>query len=522
MIDGCAIVLFGILCLAVLLAVAVAAALGADKKERKELLEDLDERRARLMREETAGDPGRAITEIWTELQGHFPYLKTPHVPDTEPATLIAAVKETLDAAASWGEMPGMDGVSVPALPEKERVKHVYVVGKSGSGKSTFLEHMVRLDMEAGRGLAVMGPEGELFRKRLLNMVPESRADEVIYFAPADPDNTLAINPLALESGDDAHRAAEDVTELLSRVFGDEGLGRMQVVLANAVGALVGREGATLWDVRRMLIDDAYRMQIAQDADPYVREFWLSTFPDFPRGSALPIVHRLDRFLRPKDLQCLLHPRSSFSIREAIDQGKLIFIDLFGLSEMNRRVIGGLLLSKFQHELMRREAGSAGTAFFALYTDEFQSFAGHAGATWRELLSRSRKYGVGLTVAHQYPAQLPQEVRQEIFGNVASMVSFRVGAKDANLLRHELLVPSEKGIGPLEAPKLLERSVGEAVMRLGGGHAVVVKTPPPFHAPMNQAANLIARSRARYGTTAPPVQPADLGETVAEPESFFE
>lgn len=512
-----------ILIVIVLGVVLVIVVLTSKEPERRQqrLLEEFERRQAKLA--EPTRDPRGAITEIWTELKGYFPYLETPRVPDTKAETLITAVKEVLDTHASWGTIPSLDGVAVPALPESERVKHLYVVGKSGSGKSTFLEHLVRHDMEAGRGIAVMGPEGELFRTRLLNMVPRDREDDVVYFAPADPDNTLVVNPLSVEPGDEPSRAAEDVTALLSRVFGDDGMGRMQVVLSNAVSALMGRSGATLWDVRRLLIDDAFRAQVAHDADPYVRDFWLSTFSEFPKGAALPIVHRLDRFLRPKDLQCLLYPQSSFSVREAIAESKIIFIDLFGLSEMNRRVIGGFLLSTFQYELMRREAGGADTRYFGLYTDEFQSFAGQAATTWRELLSRSRKYGVGLTLANQYPAQLPAEVRQEIFGNAGSIVSFKLGARDANLLRHELLVPGEKGLGPLAAPLLLERSVGEAVMRLGGGHAIVVGTPPPLSVPdALRAQRVIARSRDRYGTTAPPSYPADLTEIVEEPESFFE
>ena len=484
---------------------------------------ELTERRRGMEETKRARTPSpEAVTELWLELKGAFPYLETPTVTGTTVEELTDGMAAVIHNRPHYGEVLGMPSINAPALSERERVRHLYIVGKSGSGKSTFLEHLIRGDIDAGRGLAVMGPEGDLFRQRLLPLIPEERSSDVIYFAPGDSDNTLALNPLAIESGTDRSLAAEELATILGRVFGDEGVGRMQVVLSNALGALIGREGATLWDVRRLLTDDAFRYEVAQSADAYIRDFWLTTYPDFPKGAALPILHRLDRFLRPAQLECLLYPQSSFSLRKAIASGKIVFVDLFGLSETNRIVIGQVLLSMFQLELMRREVGGAATAPFFLYCDEFQSFAGTAEQTWRELLSRGRKYGVGLTLAHQYPAQLPQGVRQEIFGNVGSMVSFKLGARDAKVLRSELLVPSEKGLTPIPATDLLERNVGEAVMRLAGGHAVVVKTPPPVAIPSPRRANkIVFSSRALYGAWGKPER--FEGEAIPdEPESFFE
>src|SRR5206468_2982212 len=143
--------------------------------------------------------------------------------------------------------------------------------------------------------------------------------------------------------------------------------------------------------------------------DPYVREFWLDVYPRFPEGASLPILSRLDQFLRPQMIRkSLCRPLSSFSLREAIAGKKVILVDLSGLSEEAQVLFGEVILSKIQLELMRRERDKGGGEEFFLYCDEFQSFSGDSERVWRELLSRGRKYGLALTLANQYPGQLPQ------------------------------------------------------------------------------------------------------------------
>lgn len=308
------------------------------------------------------------------------------------------------------------------------------MVGKTGSGKTTFLEHLMLRDLQAGHGMGVMAPEGELFRGRLLPLIPPERRVDVIYFAPGDPACPVTFNPLQVEEGDDALRAAEDLFTIFRRVLSGDALGpRMQPILQNAFALLVGRPGATLWDVtvKRLLTDAAFRNRVVGTAeDPYIREFWETTFPRFAKGADLPLLSRLDHFLRPPAVRrSLCHPMSSFSIRQALLQKKILLLDLFGLSEETRALLGQMLLSKFQIELMRRELAGGSPPTFYLYCDEFQTFAGFAEGVWRELLSRGRKYGLALTLAHQFPAQLPGALQEEIFGNVNSMISFALGNK---------------------------------------------------------------------------------------------
>ena len=480
--------------------------------------------------EATTGDEAdaQAFTNYWVELTEHFPYLPTPEIKDTSAESIKEAIRDVLFSVPSLGMF--RESLPAPALPPEARRRHLYIVGKTGSGKTTYMEHLVARDLEDGHGVGVIGPEGELFRERLLALVPRERRHQVIYFAPGHAKNPLTFNPLYLEKDEDPVRAAEDLFTTFKRALGTDELGpRMQPILQNAFAALVGKQGVTLWDVKRLLEDVEWRERVVEESEPYTREFWLETYPRYPKGADLPIINRLDQFLRPPAMRrALCHPTSSFSIREALAQGQILFIDLFGLSEETRLLFGQMLLSKFQLELMRRELAGRKHRAFHLYADEFQSFAGVAEGTWRELLSRGRKYSLCLTLAHQYPAQLPTALQDEIFGNVNSIVSFALGSKDAQVVRREFLVKDTSGeeerIQAIAAPELLELPTGSAWAKLAGGRAIKLHLPPPLPAvgSAREVEELIRSSWTAYGKKEgekPPPRPAPEPE---EPESFLE
>ncbi len=452
------------------------------------------------------------LSGFFADVQRFFPF-----VSDAFQATLQTASNprdaflEALEATPSV--TLGWTHHGLPALlPLQERQKHLYVVGKTGSGKTTLLLNLIREDLRAGRGVGVFAPEAELFRDHVLPLVPKTRAGDVISFAPGHPENPLAFNPLEVAPGEDPGRAAEELFSIFKRAVGEEVLGvRMTPILGNAFAALVGREGATLVDVKRLLEDDGFRGEIAATtADPYLADFWRETYPSYPKGSHLPVVNRLDQFLRPMPVRrALTATRSSFSIREALAREKILLVDLSGLAPESRQLLGQMLLAKFQLELMRREAvPEEERRPFFLYADEFQTFAGVAEATWRDLFSRGRRYGLALTLAHQYPGQLPRGLQDEIFGNVASIVAFALGASDAEAIRKELLDLPEDGSEARPAPieSLVSQKPGEAIARLGsGGYALPLEAKAPVEkGDPEWGVEVRRRSWERYGTRAAP------------------
>lgn len=449
------------------------------------------ERRERARLEYEAREAERGKEQFLDDIDRYFPFVRGLFQERVDagqgPEDAFVGALEEIPAVRI-----GTTFFNLPALlPLAERRKHLYVVGKTGSGKTSLLLNLIKEDLEQGRGVGVIAPEAELFRDWLLPLVPEERARHVVYFAPGNPDNPLTFNPLAIEPGDDRGRAGGELFAIFKRAIGDEGLGaRMGPILGNAFAILTGRPGATLWDVKRLLEDSRFRSLVAADTeDPYLREFWLKTYESYPKGSHLPVINRLDQFLRPLPLRrALTHPTSSFSIRRVLAEGRILFFDLSGLAPDSMLLLGQMLLSKFQLELMRRESVPAEDRQpFYLFADEFQTFSGVAEGTWRELLSRGRRYGLALALANQYPGQLPQGLRDEIFGNVASMIALNLGSKDAQAVRGEFLdLPADGGPAQPVAPAaLVGLKIGQAVARLGGGaYALRVNCAPPLPQPL--------------------------------------
>ena len=383
----------------------------------------------------------------------------------------------------------GMARAALPAvLPFSERRKHLLILGKSGYGKSTIGLHLIQNDLDRGRGICILGSEVELFRDWLLPLVPSVRTKDVIYFRPSDPRCTLTWNPLSLYEGDDRALAAGELFAIFKRAIGETSIGaRSDAMLSSAFAVLVGRPGATLLSITRLLTDDQYRNEVVADLDdPYLSEFW-ARFSDYPANAIFPLTNRLNQFLRLPQLRAALcHPISSFSIRDALAGSQIMFLDVSGLDPDATMLTGQLLLSKFQIELMRREGiPEQDRASMHVYVDEFHVFAGAAEGTWRELLARGRRYGLGLNLLTQHPNQLPRALQHEIFGNVSSIIALNLSAGDASSVRRELLEPNDSDVTkPIPVEDFVSLPVGEGFARLGSGAcALRVRFAPPIEKP---------------------------------------
>jgi hypothetical protein len=378
----------------------------------------------------------------------------------------------------------GFDAV----LPDSVRRQHLICLGKSGYGKSTISHRIIRGDLQRGRGVCILGTEAELFRDYVLPLIPRERAKDVLLFTPSARTCTLSWNPLVLEDGDDQALAAGLLCGIFKIAIGETSIGaRADAILSAAFGVLVGRRNATLWSVIRLLEDEAYRAAVVRDCeDTYLKQYWSSTFPEYPAGATLPLSNRLHQFLRLPQLRAALcHPVSSFSIRDALATNKILLFDLSALDVDATQLVGRLLLARFQIELMRRERiPETERRPVCVHVDEFHQFAGEAEGTWRELLARGRRYGLSLSLYTQHLGQIPKSLQAEILGNVSSVIALNLSAGDAASVRRELLVPGADGTKkPVPVEAFVSLPVGEGYARLAAACALRVRFAPPVEKP---------------------------------------
>jgi hypothetical protein len=399
-------------------------------------------------------------------------------------------------------------GTSVPVvLPETLRSRHVYMVGRSGAGKTTLIRNLIRQDLEAGHGLAVIAPEAELIHEELLPHIPRSRWDDVVVVDPADTDHPVALNPLHLAEGEDLDLKAAETLSVLQRLFDDDSTGsapRLETILRQALYALMQVPGSTLLDLERLLDrgDESFRVQvIGQLRDEDARRFWSSTYPAYPKDAHLAVVNRLGRLLRPRVVRSLLCAPGGLDVRRAMDEGRVLLFALSDglLGEQNAQLLGQLVVAKIQLAAMSRaDLPKEERRPFYLYIDEFQSFCSTAATSYAAILSRARKYNLGLILAHQQTGQIPEGLMREILGNVSTVVSFSVGATDARRLARELIGEIDGQPAPVAPQELLSLRIGEAVCRIGRTVMRVATPPAPERGEAHARAEILRRSRERY------------------------
>jgi hypothetical protein len=326
-------------------------------------------------------------------------------------------------------------------IKRDDRRRHMYIIGKSGTGKSRLLENLAIRDIQQGEGVAIIDPHGELI-DRVMKFIPQERIKDVIYLNPADKDFPIAFNPLESPAGM-REETAKGFISVLKRMFGFSWGPRLEYVLNHTVMALSEVEGSTMLGIVRMLTDRNYRNKVvSQVTDPVVQMFWLKEFSSYNDKMATetvaPILNKVGQFTASPIIRNIVgQPKSSIDFAEIMNTGKILLVDLSTgkIGEVNSELLGSLIITKLQLAAMQRAfMPEEERRDFYLYVDEFQNFATDSFAT---ILSEARKYRLSLTVANQYIAQMEETVRDAVFGNVGSLVAFRVGATDAAYLEKE-------------------------------------------------------------------------------------
>lgn len=337
-------------------------------------------------------------------------------------------------------------GKKIPfGIKAKDRTKHTYVIGKTGMGKSTVLENMAIQDIQSGNGITFIDPHGKT-AELLLEYVPESRINDVLYIAPFDTDFPVSFNVMEDVGEDKRHLVVNGLMSAFKKIWVDAWSARMEYILNNILLALLEYPGSTLIGVNRMLADKDYRKKVVSNVkDPAVRAFWVDEFAKYGerymQEAGAAIQNKIGQFIsNPLVRNIIGQPKSTFDLRKMMDEKKIVIINLSKgrVGEQNANLLGSMLITKIYLAAMSRADISEKELNllpqFYLYVDEFQSFANESFAN---ILSEARKYKLNLTMAHQYIEQMSDEVRAAVFGNVGTMVVFRVGAYDAEVLEKE-------------------------------------------------------------------------------------
>jgi len=400
----------------------------------------------------------------------------------------------TLGERQGWGKNQPF---GIAAVDERQ---HLYIIGKTGSGKTTLLRNLIVQHILLGHGVGVIDPHGDL-SEELLNHIPPRRADHLVYFNPGDLEFPLGLNVLANVAPDDRHLVASGIVGAFKGIWRDSWGPRLEYILYNAISALLECRNQTLLGVNRLLTDDAYRAKmIRQVKDPFIRAFWTGEYDAyderFRREAIAPIQNKIGQFLlNPVVRNILGQVRKKVDIPFMMDTGRLFVANLSKgrLGHDKANLLGSLLVTQFQLGAMARSTRpESERRDFYLFIDEFQNFSTDAFAS---ILAEARKYRLCLTLSHQYIDQLSEPIRKAVFGNVGTLVAFRLGYADAEVM--------EKEFGKtVRAASLADLERYEAVVKLlvegSNQEPFRAKTFPPLETRVGRKDKLIALSRQRF------------------------
>jgi hypothetical protein len=420
-------------------------------------------------------------------------------------------------------------GKRIPfGIKAKDRGRHMYVIGKTGMGKSTLLENMAIQDIRNGEGLAFIDPHGSAVDK-LLDYVPEERVKDVVYFAPFDLERPIAFNVMEDVGYDKRHLVTSGLMATFKKIWEDAWSARMEYILTNTLLALLEYPGATLLGVNRMYIDKEYRRKVVDNIkDPLVASFWKDEFANYgdryTQEATPAIQNKIGQFTSNPVIRNIVgQEKSSFDIRQMMDERKILLINLSKgrIGDTNMRLLGSMITTRIFLAAMSRadlpEGQLARTAKCYFYVDEFQNFANE---TFAEILSEARKYNLNLIIAHQYIEQMEEEVRAAVFGNVGTTVTFRVGPFDAEVLETVFFPTFTKE----DLVNLGARQVYLTLMidGLGSQPFSAITIPPIEPPPISLRREVIENSRMTYGNERGPIETAIYDELASARDAMVE
>lgn len=403
----------------------------------------------------------------------------------SEPTTIIGARN-------GWG------GDEPFGLSREDRRQHVYAIGQTGAGKTTLLRNLILQDIEAGHGVGVIDPHGDL-AEDLLDHIPPWRADDLVYFNPADLEHPVGFNLLGQVPPDSRALLASTVVSVFKSIWKDSWGPRLEYILYNAVAALLECPNVSLLGLQRILVDEVYRSWVVRQVkDPIVSSFWLNEFANYDRRflqeAVAPIQNKVGQLLASPTIRNIFgQVGGKMDLRFMMDDRRILIANLSKgrLGEDKANLLGAFLVSKFQLAAMSRtDLPEAEREDFYLYIDEFQNFTTDAFVS---ILSEARKYRLCLTLSHQYLDQLREETRDAVLGNAGTVLAFRVAARDAEALRSDL------DFNANYMSNLANHEVCVKLMKGGSyGESFMGATYPPSARCYGRREALIRRSREKY------------------------
>lgn len=403
-----------------------------------------------------------------------------------------------------------------------DRSRHVYIIGQTGAGKTGTLELLALSDIFHNQGYAIIDPHGD-FATSNMRFIPGSRLKDVVYFNPADTAYPLGFNPLEVTNPNQKTNISSEVIGVLKRMFGESWGPRLEYILRYTILALLDRPSTTMLDITRMLTDKKFRQEtLGYCQDTVVLNFWKVEFGSwndkFVAEAISPVLNKVGAFTANPIIRNIIgQPKSTFNIRQIMDEGKILIVNLSKglIGEDNASILGSFMVTKIQLAAMSRSdiERIEDRRPFYLYVDEFQNFATDSFAT---ILSEARKYGLNLTVANQYISQMSETVRDAVFGNVGTIISFRVSADDAPILAKQF----EPQFEPVDLLQMHNRNFIINMVIKGekspAFNATTLTLPP---AQTDNTAIIIENTRRNYSRNRSEVE-VEIAEAITPPENL--